>query len=256
MQPLLAGQQVLERIVGGVPDVGLRVDGQPRLPLGGQHVAGMEVGAQEQVSFIGCRQRAEQLDVVSGETAIEATSTGRDLRLELVRPGVAHDLKRSKPVTLTGFAPQPEQQAGDDLVLLGFGPTGQRGSRVAALEEQGDAVVELLDVVESDRAVAVPLPQPVGLVCPLWMSPGHLQDEVTPATACGRRPGGLPAGFEGSIQDERPALLQHGDDQGQRRQPRPPALPFGRLDQVARHAQWHRSRTSPQCPITSSKAGG
>jgi len=40
-------EQVLESIIGGVADVGLGVDEQPRLPLGGKDVAGMQVGAQQ-----------------------------------------------------------------------------------------------------------------------------------------------------------------------------------------------------------------
>lgn len=40
-------EHVLDRVVGGVADVGLGVDGQPRLAGGGQHVLAVQVGAQQ-----------------------------------------------------------------------------------------------------------------------------------------------------------------------------------------------------------------
>jgi hypothetical protein len=53
---------VLGHVVGGVSDVGLGVDGEPRLALGGQDIAGVEIGMQEQGIAAAARQRAEQAD--------------------------------------------------------------------------------------------------------------------------------------------------------------------------------------------------
>ncbi len=69
-----------------------------------------------------------------------------------------------------------------------------------------------------------------------------------------RHPGGLSAGFAGTAPRRATDAPQPRHGHGQSRPPRPPALPFGPLDQVVRHAKWHRSRR--QCSVTSSKAGG
>jgi hypothetical protein len=53
-------EDVLGHVVGGVCDVGLGVDGEPRLALGGQDIAGVEIGMQEQGIAAAARQRAEQ----------------------------------------------------------------------------------------------------------------------------------------------------------------------------------------------------
>ena len=51
-----AVEQVLKDVEAGIAEVGLGVDDQPRLPLGSQHVAVMEIGAQEHVPCRAGRQ--------------------------------------------------------------------------------------------------------------------------------------------------------------------------------------------------------
>ena len=44
-----AVEQVLKDVEAGIAEVGLGVDDQPRLPLGSQHVAVMEISAQKHI---------------------------------------------------------------------------------------------------------------------------------------------------------------------------------------------------------------
>jgi len=59
VQTDVAVEQVLDSVIGGVADVGLGVDEQPWLPLGGKYVAGMQVGAQQHLVFRVERQLPE-----------------------------------------------------------------------------------------------------------------------------------------------------------------------------------------------------
>jgi hypothetical protein len=64
-------EHVLERIVRGVPDVRLGIDRQPWLARGTQHVAGVQVGAEQHFGRRGSWQGAEQLDAFPHETGVE-----------------------------------------------------------------------------------------------------------------------------------------------------------------------------------------
>ncbi len=95
-QPILAVQQVLQPVIGGVTDVGLRVNHQPRLPLGSQHVLGVQIGAQQHPAFRSRRERAEQRRALLGQTRINGPVTTCHLQLELISPAIAHQLQRRK----------------------------------------------------------------------------------------------------------------------------------------------------------------
>jgi hypothetical protein len=53
---------VLGHVVDGVSDVGLRVDGEPRLALGGEDIAGVEIGVKEHGIAAAPRELTEQTD--------------------------------------------------------------------------------------------------------------------------------------------------------------------------------------------------
>ena len=55
-------EDVLGHVVGGVSDVGLRVDGEPWLALGGENIAGVEIGMKEQGIAAAPRELTEQTD--------------------------------------------------------------------------------------------------------------------------------------------------------------------------------------------------
>jgi hypothetical protein len=62
---------VLERVIGRVSDVGLGIDDEPRLPFGGEHIAGVEVRGQQYFSFRGRRERPEEGDAFTPQTRIK-----------------------------------------------------------------------------------------------------------------------------------------------------------------------------------------
>lgn len=58
-QALVAVEHVLEHVVGGITGIRLGIDDQPWLPLSGQHVARVQVGAQHHVALGSGGQLAE-----------------------------------------------------------------------------------------------------------------------------------------------------------------------------------------------------
>ena len=108
-----------EHVVGGVAQVGLRVDPQPPLSLRSQHVVGVQVGPKQHLARGVARQLPEQLDTGSGQTGVQIRGGGLDV--ELVRPLLAHVPQRKKRSTARWFYPQAAEEAGDDNVLSGFG---------------------------------------------------------------------------------------------------------------------------------------
>ena len=82
-EPVLAVQQMLKGIVGGIADVGLGIDDEPWLALGRENVVRMEVRAKQH-SPIGCGGQApEKRHAFSRKTRIDARSSSRRLLLEL-----------------------------------------------------------------------------------------------------------------------------------------------------------------------------
>ena len=55
-------EDVLGHVIGGLSHVGLWIDGEPRLALGGEDIAGVEIGMKEQGIAAASRQLAEQPD--------------------------------------------------------------------------------------------------------------------------------------------------------------------------------------------------
>ncbi len=153
-----AVEQVLGRVVGGIADERLGVDGQPRLPLRSQHVAGMQVGEQQNLPVGRARQLVEQSGRRPDQALVDAV--GEAIREPgEARPPPRRDerLQRPERMTLRGRAPQTVEQTGDDLVLCGFvHGVGQSGAGLAAFQEQRAQV--RVRVEQPDGAVAVPEP--------------------------------------------------------------------------------------------------
>jgi hypothetical protein len=238
---------VLERVVGGVADVRLGVDDQPRLARRGQHVAGVQVGGQQDLAVRGGRELAEQREAGADQAGIQGgqgglvragggglvaggggLGTGGGLAagggglmaggedaFGPVGPPLAHLVQGGERMTGARLDPQAVQQGGDHGVLLGFRPGGQLGARPAPLQEQRPGRAEVMRGVQADGAVPGPGPQPVGLVRRLRVRPGDLQHQVgAGAVAGGRDPGGLAGGLERLAGRERPAFPGSPDHLG------------------------------------------
>ena len=92
LQSLITVEHVLERVVGRITDVRLGIDDEPRFSYRRQDVPGVEVGAQQHLTFGGGGQGAEQFDAFPSEARVEIPASGRDLLRELVGPLLAHVL--------------------------------------------------------------------------------------------------------------------------------------------------------------------
>lgn len=139
---------------------------------------------------------SEYRDSVAREAWVEAAAIGGVVELEPVGPLAAHLRERGERVPVPWRScPEPTQQPGDDLVLLGLGhralelPTGR-----AALEQQRRGVRQRSGRQAAHGAVAVPMAQPVGFVLGLAMALADLQHElVADRVAGGRDPRALAA---------------------------------------------------------------
>ena len=87
VEPLLAVEQVLQRVVRRVTDVGLGVDDQPRLPLGGQHIARVQIGGQQHLPVGAGRHGPEQRDARPGQAWVDQPGAAVEPDGELVGPG-------------------------------------------------------------------------------------------------------------------------------------------------------------------------
>ena len=80
VQALLASEHVLKGVIGGIADMGLRVDDEPWLAPGGEHIAGVEIGAEDDLSLAGRRKTPEKADTFPGEALVEhAAAVARHL---------------------------------------------------------------------------------------------------------------------------------------------------------------------------------
>ena len=108
---------MLRRIVGGIPNEWLRVDDEPRLPLGPDHVPRMQVGRQQHPHRCTARQFAEEAQALADQPCI-GPSLGVGLRLPApMRHQVRH---WTEGVWLRWPAPEPTQKSCDHGVLFGF----------------------------------------------------------------------------------------------------------------------------------------
>ena len=100
-QPLGTVEQVLDRVVGRVADVGLGVDDQPGLPLSGQDVARVQVGEQEHFP-VGPAARPNNIDAgVSGQSG----SSEPGARPSALRSNSATHWSHIAPAAGTGDRP-------------------------------------------------------------------------------------------------------------------------------------------------------
>ena len=232
-QPLITVQEMLENVVGGIADVGLRVDDEPRFACGRQDVLCVQVGAQQDALRGSSRQRAEQLDTSTSEADIKAHSPSCSLLFEFVGPRVAHDLQRPEAMTGHGFAPQSPQQVCDHGVLFRLRSPRQRSSRNAPLEQQRGGVVEFFDRVQSHDARSIPFAQPLSFVGRFVVAPRELQHELRTVGGADRRdPCRLTAGLKRLPCGQRPATLQLPDELRQSFEPRVTAITLHRDDEV------------------------
>ena len=67
---------MLGHVVGGVSDVGLRIDGEPRLAFGGQDIASVEIGMKEHGIAAIPRELTEQTDAFLLQRRLEAAPFG------------------------------------------------------------------------------------------------------------------------------------------------------------------------------------
>jgi hypothetical protein len=112
---------VVNGVVGWVAHERLRVNRRPRLALGGKHVPGVQIGAQQHTAIRGAWELAQHRDPFAGEPRVRAARVGREVELERVGPVIAHLLERSEWVIASGLAfPQAAEQTRSHDVLVGF----------------------------------------------------------------------------------------------------------------------------------------
>ncbi len=105
-QTLTTVHDVLDDVVRRIADVRLRIDDEPRLALSREDVAGVKIGAQQNVPVGVAGKAAQQGDSVPRQARVEGGRRGSgSLLLELISPHVAHRLKRPEPLTGRGLLP-------------------------------------------------------------------------------------------------------------------------------------------------------
>src|SRR5437773_160131 len=109
---------MLKRVVRRVPDVGLRIDEEPRLPFRGEHILSVKVGAEQRLAVRRRRKAAEEAYAFPSQAGIQAALSSCEFHLELIRPLVAHSLQRTEGMLRWGRNPSPSKQVGDDHVLF------------------------------------------------------------------------------------------------------------------------------------------
>jgi len=76
-QTFFAVEQVLQDVVAGIAQIRLRIDDQPRLALGSEHVAGMQVSAQKHYSLGSLGEGAKQLRTRPRQAWVDRAGFGR-----------------------------------------------------------------------------------------------------------------------------------------------------------------------------------
>jgi hypothetical protein len=121
VKPKIAVEQVLQGVVGGVADMGHGVDNEPRLPLGGKNIAGVQITAEQHPAIAAGGQLPEQCDSLSGQARVYTAHASCCIRIELVGPLITHRLQRGKVVPRRRLPPQATQKPGHHDVLFWFG---------------------------------------------------------------------------------------------------------------------------------------
>ena len=125
---------MLRRVVGRIADERLRIDREPRLAPGAEHVAGVQVRREQDVTGGCARQLLEQAQAFAHEPDVasrgaEARPASRSLQAAVITDSGLNSVR------LGHAAPEPAEQAGDHDVLLRLGELAQHRARLTALEE-------------------------------------------------------------------------------------------------------------------------
>src|SRR5690606_7094744 len=197
-------EEVPRGVVGPVAHERPGVDDQPRLALGGEDVAGVGVGDQQDVVRPGTRQFPPRRDALPHQAGVGPA--GLLLRGDRA-PAVDQLGEVPEGVPGTDRSPGAAEEAGQHAVALLGRTRPQAVSRDAALEQQGPAL--LVSREQPDRRVAVPEPQAGGLVAVLHEREPDLQHDGGAVPGLPRHHRGRVAlVVEGSAEREPPAAGQ------------------------------------------------
>ena len=250
-QPLITVQQVLENVVGGIADVGLRIDDEPRFTCepprrslrGGRCTTG-----PLRRQFSAARGTA---DTFAREAGIKAHSPSRSLLFEFVGPRVAHDLQRPEAMTGRGPRHRRRNRSGDDVVLFRLGPPRQRSSRKHRSSSKA------VESSNSSSACSRTTPAPSHSAAPQLRAPPRgaatrPSARAPPVGGADRRdPCRLTAGLKRLPCGQRPATLQLPDELRQPFEPRVTAITLHRDDEVPGQRPRIHHRILPQEPLRS-----
>ena len=198
-----AVHQVLDRIVRGIADEWLGINGQPRLPLRAQNIPGVQVGGQEHITRRGLSELLHDAKALVDESLIGPEVSLGD---SLLRPEVDH-LRQGTKGAFCNYAwsgcPKPLENGGDDFILNQFRLRTQSRSRKAALKEHRPTIV--VGGKQMDHGSAAPVTQALDFVLAFHVRHGKFQHGLRPVgTHHGRNPGGGTFMMERRIQTERP----------------------------------------------------
>lgn len=196
----------------------LRVDHQPGLTLGREHVVGVQILVHEHLLALGRRQLAQGLEPGVEETPFERTPAAFPAILELLEP--PRRLVGERPERRCDRTPEPRQE-GDDDVEGGFRlELLQRRGGSAALEQERAPLGVVFE--QSDGTRPVPEDEGVRLLLALAVGELDLQDGV--ARWHGEGGKGVRKGLAELQRPLLPAFLQ---------QPRQPVEPRAPLVEAA-----------------------
>src|SRR5262245_28879414 len=163
----------------------LRVDRQPRLALGTQDVAAVEVlVGDDELGLRGC-ELPDPGDRLVHEPPLERAALGLPSCGQLHGPALGLTRQRAVAAVAGRTLPEPPEHRGADpvrLLLVGHRP--QLVAGYAALDEQAAAFRIVLE--QPDGGVAVPERQCVRLVLALWLGEVELEHGLRPVAAHGR----------------------------------------------------------------------
>ena len=165
----LGVEQVVEEpagVEGALPDERLGIDGQPRLALGAQHVAAVEVLMEDDRLALVAREHLERVHGGAHQRLVERLPVRVVDALDLDCPSAPRwpSAVMNGCLSSGGCDPEPGKHAARDREgFLRIGEVEQRAAGPDALEQQRPSPA-LVPVEEPDGAVTVPTAQPVGLV--------------------------------------------------------------------------------------------
>ena len=143
-------EDVLEDVVGGIADVGLRIDHQPGVTRGRQDVLGVQVRAEQQLLRRFPCERTEKLDALPHEPDVDVGATFLGPALARRCPQFAHLPQRPEGLGRRRLHPQLQQEIGDHLVLDQRRLIGEPMPGLAALDHQDRRVI--VDILRREQA--------------------------------------------------------------------------------------------------------